>query len=77
MIRVCAIDGFKTIKAYDYIEDDLLFVYEDYYSSLSKETKQEFDRIYYLFMKIIIHLYQKKIKLFYIFILFFIYYMFF
>ena len=45
MIKVCAIDGFKTLKAYDYIEDDLLFVYEDYYSSLSKETKQKFDSL--------------------------------
>ena len=44
MIKVCAIDGFKTLKAYDYIEDDLLFVY-DYYSSLSKETKQKFDSL--------------------------------
>ena len=43
MIKVCAIDGFKTLKAYDYKEDDLLFVYEDYYKNLSKETKQKFD----------------------------------
>ena len=37
MIKVCAIDGFKTLKAFDYIKNDLSFVYEDYYSSLSKE----------------------------------------
>ena len=24
MIKVCAIDGFKTLKAYDYIEDDFV-----------------------------------------------------
>ena len=45
MIKICAIDGFKTLKAFDYIEDDLSFVYEDNYSSLSKETKQKFDSL--------------------------------
>jgi phosphoenolpyruvate synthase/pyruvate phosphate dikinase len=45
MIKVCAIDGFKTLKSFDYIENDLSFVYEDYYSSLSKETKEKFDSL--------------------------------
>jgi hypothetical protein len=45
MIKVSALDGFKTLKAYDYVEDDLSFVYEDYYSSLSKETKEKFNNL--------------------------------
>jgi translation initiation factor 2 alpha subunit (eIF-2alpha) len=45
MIKVAAIDGFKTLKSFDYIENDLSFVYEDYYSSLSKETKEKFDSL--------------------------------
>jgi heterodisulfide reductase subunit C len=45
MIKVCAIDGFKTLKSFDYIENDLSFVYEDYYSSLSKETKEKIDSL--------------------------------
>ena len=45
MIKVAAIDGFKTLKNYDYIENNLSFVYEDYYSSLLKETKEKFDSL--------------------------------
>ena len=45
MIKVSAIDGFKTLKAYDYIEDDLSLVYDDYYSSLPKETKDKFNNL--------------------------------
>lgn len=45
MIKVAAIDGFKTLKAYDYVEDDLGFVYEEYYSSLSKDTQEKFNSL--------------------------------
>ena len=45
MIKVVAIDGFKTLKSFGYDEDDLDMLYEDYYSSLPKDTKDKFDKI--------------------------------
>ncbi len=45
MIKVSALDGFKTLKAYDYVEDDLSMVYDDYYSSLPKDTRDKFDNL--------------------------------
>ena len=45
MIKAVALDGFKTLKSYDYDNDDLTMLYDDYYSSLPKETKNKFDNI--------------------------------
>lgn len=45
MIKAVAIDGFKTIKSYDYDNDDLTMLYDDYYSSLPKDTKNKFNNI--------------------------------
>lgn len=45
MIKVIAIDGWKTVKAYDYDDEDLTVVYEDYYSSLSKDTRDKYDNL--------------------------------
>lgn len=45
MIKVVALDGFKTIKPYDHDGDDLTMVYDDYYSSLPKATKDKFNNL--------------------------------
>ena len=45
MIKVAALDGFKTIKTFDYDDEDLTMSYDDYYSSLPKETKDKFNNI--------------------------------
>ena len=39
MIKVCSIDGFKTLKAYDYIDNDLTFVYDDFQVYQKKQKK--------------------------------------
>jgi hypothetical protein len=52
MIKIMTIDGMKTLKAYDYAEDDLKYIAEeDYYSGLPKETRDKFD--YFLGVQII------------------------
>jgi hypothetical protein len=45
MIKAVALDGFKTLKSYDYDNDDLTMLYDDYYSSLPKDTKNKFNNI--------------------------------
>jgi len=52
MIKIMTIDGMKTLKGYDYSQDDLRFIAEeDYYSSLDQEAKDKFD--YFLGVQII------------------------
>jgi hypothetical protein len=36
------IDGMKTLKSFDYIEDDLIHTLDDYYSSLPKEKREKY-----------------------------------
>jgi hypothetical protein len=45
MIKVVAFDGYKTIKSYDHDGDDLEMVYDDYYSSLPRDTKDKFENL--------------------------------
>lgn len=42
LIRAKTIDGMKTLKAFEYIEDDLIHTLDEYYSSLPKEGKKKF-----------------------------------
>ena len=44
-IRAMTADGMKTIKTFDYLEDDLLHTLDDYYSSLPKEKQDKFKKL--------------------------------
>lgn len=45
LIRAMTIDGMKTLKTFDYLEDDLMHTLDDYYSSLPKEKRAKFKNL--------------------------------
>lgn len=44
-IRAMTNDGMKTLKTFDYLEDDLMHSLDDYYSSLPKEKRAKFHNL--------------------------------
>lgn len=42
MIKVMTIDGMKTLKSFDFVDEDLKYALENYYSSLPKEAQEKF-----------------------------------
>lgn len=52
-IRAMTKDGMKTLKTFDYLEDDLMHTLDDYYSSLPKEKRKKFKELedVYIFIK--------------------------
>lgn len=48
MIKAMTIDGFKTLKSFNYDADDLSHSLDDYYSSLPKEAKDKFEDLLYV-----------------------------
>jgi hypothetical protein len=45
LIRAMTIDGMKTLKTFNYLEDDLSHTLDDYYSSLPKEKRAKFKKL--------------------------------
>lgn len=45
MIKVQTIGGFLTAKSYDYMDEDLELLIENYYSSLSKDGIKKFSEL--------------------------------
>ena len=45
MIKVQTIGGFLTAKSFDYMEEDLELLIDNYYSSLSKEGIDKFSKL--------------------------------
>ena len=45
LIRAMTIDGMKTLKSFDYLEDDLMHTLDDYYSSLAKEKRDKYKNL--------------------------------
>jgi hypothetical protein len=45
MIKIQTATGFLTAKSFDYIDDDLELLIENYYSTLSKEGQDKFKKL--------------------------------
>lgn len=45
LIRAMTIDGMKTLKSFDYLEDDLIHTLEDYYSSLPPDKRVKYEKL--------------------------------
>jgi len=45
MIKAMTIDGYKTLKSFDYNDEDLIHCLDDYYSSLPKEKRDKFENL--------------------------------
>jgi len=48
MIKVMTFDGMKTLNDFDYDEDSLKYINEDYYSSLPSEAIKKFEHFFFI-----------------------------
>jgi hypothetical protein len=48
MIKVMTYDGFKTLNGFDYDEDSLKYVLEDYYSSMPSEERDKYNHFFFI-----------------------------
>lgn len=45
MIKAMTVDGYKTLKSFDYNETDLIHTLDDYYNSLPKDKIEKFKQL--------------------------------